>query len=68
MPVSFTQVAEALNPRSLYLIILPTEQCNFRCTYCYEQFEIGRMPDGIADAVCAFMDRRLPELDRFEIG
>lgn len=68
MPVSIAQVAEALNPRSLYLILLPTERCNFRCTYCYERFEIGHMSPDVVDSVCAFLDRRLPELDRFEIG
>jgi len=25
------------------LILLSSEQCNFRCTYCYEKFELGRM-------------------------
>ena len=24
----------------LHLIVLPTEACNFRCTYCYEDFEL----------------------------
>ena len=28
----------------LNLIILPTEACNFRCTYCYETFENKKMP------------------------
>lgn len=27
----------------MHLIILPTEACNFRCTYCYEAFSRGAM-------------------------
>lgn len=37
----------------LHLILLPTEQCNFRCTYCYEDFsganEARDHPRGQAD-------------------
>jgi uncharacterized protein len=28
---------------AFHLIILPHENCNFRCTYCYETFERGKM-------------------------
>jgi wyosine [tRNA(Phe)-imidazoG37] synthetase (radical SAM superfamily) len=32
--------------RLLDLTLLPIEQCNFRCTYCYETFADGKMkPD-----------------------
>ena len=27
----------------LHLILMPTEQCNLRCTYCYESFVRGDM-------------------------
>ncbi|WP_128895468.1 radical SAM/SPASM domain-containing protein [Longirhabdus pacifica] len=29
--------------RTLHLIILPHENCNFRCVYCYEKFERNKM-------------------------
>lgn len=27
----------------MHLVLLPTESCNFRCTYCYESFLRGKM-------------------------
>lgn len=30
------------NP-TLEICIMPTEQCNFRCVYCYENFKVGNM-------------------------
>jgi uncharacterized protein len=68
MKVTFAQVADSLDAQSLYLIILPTERCNFRCTYCYERFDVGRMPPRIVNAVLAFLERRAPNLRRLEIG
>ncbi|GAX91223.1 radical SAM/SPASM domain-containing protein [Effusibacillus lacus] len=40
----------------LHLIILPTEACNFRCTYCYQTFPQGGMTAGIQTGI-----RRLAE-------
>lgn len=45
-------------PDSLGLIVMPTEQCNFRCRYCFEGFEAGRMPDRIIDRLERFLARR----------
>lgn len=61
------QIAEALNPSKLHLIILPTERCNFRCTYCYEDFAIGKMKKPIQDAIVNFSKKRISDLKNFQL-
>ncbi|MGN6819476.1 MAG: radical SAM protein [Sphingomonas sp.] len=58
---------EALASNYLQLILLPTEQCNFRCTYCYETFEHRKMAPGVVSGVKALLDRRIADLDRLDI-
>jgi uncharacterized protein len=58
-------LASFLDPRVFELIVLPTEQCNFRCTYCYEDFEIGQMQTNTVEAVKRLILRRLPKVERF---
>jgi len=45
------ELVNSLRTDRLQLILLPTEQCNFRCTYCYEDFAIGRMSDAVVAGV-----------------
>ncbi|MGW8365713.1 radical SAM protein [Streptomyces wedmorensis] len=52
----------------LHLILLPTEQCNFRCTYCYEDFAIGRMAPEVVSGIKNLIDRRAPELRRLQLS
>ena len=51
-------IAEALLDHSLELYINSTEQCNFRCKYCYENFSKGRMPDQVVERVKQFISKR----------
>jgi uncharacterized protein len=37
------------------LIVMPTEECNFRCVYCYEDFTKGTMSTEIQIAVTAYI-------------
>ncbi len=54
--------------RMLELIILPTEQCNFRCTYCYEDF-VGRlMSDNNINSIKKLISKRAPSLSQLRIG
>lgn len=56
-------IVEACSHKKQELTIFPTEQCNFRCTYCYEDFELGKMPVEVQDGIINFIKRRAPELD-----
>ena len=52
-----------LSPRLLHLILMPTEQCNFRCVYCYEDFLAGQMQRPVIEAVKNLVARRISNLD-----
>lgn len=64
---SHNQIASTLSRKLQQLIILPTERCNFRCTYCYEDFLIGKMKEPVQAAVERYMDLRIPELSQLSI-
>jgi uncharacterized protein len=61
-------VAAALDQRRLNLILFPTEKCNFRCTYCYEDFKLGRMHPEVVGAIKLLLSRRIPELECLEVS
>lgn len=61
--ISAEQWASCFSPKIQELIILPTEQCNFRCTYCYEDFKIGRMPDRVQTGIRNLLSIRAPMLE-----
>ncbi|MGP6240370.1 radical SAM protein [Cuniculiplasma sp. SKW4] len=50
------------------LIILPTEKCNFRCIYCYEDFNIGLMKPEVEEGIKNLLKVRGPELRSLQIG
>lgn len=52
----------------LELILLPTEQCNFRCVYCYETFQNKKMKPPVIAGVKALIDRRAADLDALQIS
>lgn len=61
-------IAESLTPKHLRLIIFPTEKCNLRCTYCYEDFEHGRILPGVVTGLKNLLTARLPELSLLELS
>jgi uncharacterized protein len=68
MAQPFAGLEPYLVSNSLNLIVLSTEQCNFRCTYCYEDFSLGKMKPDVVLALEKFITRRAPELDQLSIS
>ena len=46
----------------LHLTILPTENCNFRCTYCYEKHINNMMTNDVVVNILKFLQNRGPEI------
>lgn len=44
---------------TLYLYLLPTEECNFRCVYCYEQFKHVWMHKRIQDSIIEYVRQNI---------
>jgi uncharacterized protein len=65
---SHAQIASVISPKLQQLIILPTEKCNFRCSYCYEDFLIGKMKEPVIAGIERFMERRVPELTELALS
>lgn len=65
---SHSQIAATLSKKIQQFIILPTEKCNFRCTYCYEDFAIGKMKEPVLQGIERLMDRRIPDLSELSLS
>lgn len=52
----------------LELIILPSEDCNFRCVYCYEDFSRGTMLPSVRQNIKKFVEKRIPDLNTLAVS
>ncbi|MBL0385837.1 radical SAM protein [Tumebacillus sp. ITR2] len=52
---------------TLQLIFLTSEQCNFRCVYCYEKFEKGNMQPEVREAVKKYVQKQARFLNSLNI-
>lgn len=59
--------AQSLTNERFKLILYPTEQCNFRCLYCYEDHIGSKMNRDVIDAVKLFLEKKIPLLKLFEL-
>ena len=61
------KIGEVSN-KNFHLIILPTEQCNFRCTYCYEDFAAGRMKPETISGIKKLLEKRVADLEYLNVS
>lgn len=52
----------------LQLILLASEDCNFRCVYCYEKFRHGTMEPGVRAGIRRLVEQRAPRLAHFGVS
>lgn len=52
---------------NLDLVILPHENCNFRCTYCYESHKLGRMEPGVIEGLKHLVEKKATECSSISI-
>ena len=52
----------------LELILLASEDCNFRCNYCYEDFARGTMLPSVREGVKKMVERKAPHLRQLTVG
>jgi uncharacterized protein len=52
----------------LELILLASEDCNFRCEYCYEDFTRGTMKPSVRAGIKKLVEKRLPGLRTLSIA
>ncbi len=68
MPYTITQrILSSIDPENLEITLLPTEQCNFRCTYCYEDFSIGKMNRETINSIKNLLVHRVKTIKRLNL-
>lgn len=56
------------NSKIMQLIIFPTEECNFRCVYCYESFLRGKMDPQVVEGIKNWVDQKIAGIDMLVIS
>ena len=60
--------AQQFQTNALELILMPSEDCNFRCKYCYEDFARGTMRPDVRLGLRNLVEKRLKYLDRLSVS
>lgn len=65
----FNKVREdTLNDKQFKLLIYPTGQCNFRCKYCYQSFDVHKMSDEVQTRFFKFFEENIENYESVNVG
>jgi uncharacterized protein len=59
---------ELLTDQRLHLVVMPTEACHLRCTYCYESFQTGRMAPEVVKGLENWIESRASGLHELTLS
>jgi len=62
------KVTSLIKNRTLNLIIMPNEDCNFRCVYCYESFEKNEMTYETKKGIINYLRNNIKQYDTLLIS
>lgn len=55
------RVSSIMNDNILQITILPTNACNFRCKYCFEEHKLDYMSQEVKERIIKFFRRSIPK-------
>ncbi len=62
------KMCDEIYERVLRLTIMPTEDCNFRCKYCYEEHKKGSMSKELQQAIIKYVRKNIFNFCRVEVS
>lgn len=68
MRASLQQKQHQYENRILQLILMPNENCNFRCVYCYESFAKNKMDEQTQRGVVEYVRKEIHKYDLLHIS
>ena len=54
--------------RTMHLVLMPTEACSFRCSYCYQTFERGAMTREVIDGLKSYVRRAAERVEQITVS
>lgn len=59
---------ESAMDQKVRIIVMPTEECNFRCKYCYESYQKGAMSNQAQIALLKFIQNKISTTRKLQIS
>jgi uncharacterized protein len=65
--IEYSYLKHIFDPE-LHLTLLSSEQCNFRCSYCYEKFERGNMTEEVANSIITWLRKNIKNYPSVQVS